>query len=61
MHRDRLRNNHRHRSTGAAVNHIRAEYTGGALILGVLWWLVYLRPRLNKGEVGIARPENVGS
>jgi hypothetical protein len=43
------------------VNHIRAEYTGGALILGVPWWLVYLRPRLNKGEVGIARPENVGS
>lgn len=47
--------------TVPGVNHITAEYTGGALVLGVLWWLLYLRPRLNKGEVGIARPDNVGS
>jgi amino acid transporter len=47
--------------TVPSVNHITAEYTGGALILGVLWWLLYLRPRLNKGEAGIARPENRGS
>jgi amino acid transporter len=44
-----------------AVNHITAEYTGGALILGVLWWLLYLRPRLNRGEIGIHRPDNTGS
>jgi amino acid transporter len=47
--------------TVPSVNHITAEYTGGALILGTLWWLLYLRPRLNSGEVGIARPENRGS
>jgi amino acid transporter len=47
--------------TVPAVNHITADYTGGALILGVLWWLLYLRPRLNRGEVGIHRPDNTGS
>ena len=47
--------------TVPSANQITAEYTGGALILGFLWWLLYLRRRLNAGEVGIARPENRGS
>jgi amino acid transporter len=47
--------------TVPSANQITAEYTGGALILGLLWWLLYLRRRLNAGEVGIARPENRGS
>jgi amino acid transporter len=47
--------------TVPTANHITAEYAAGALILGLLWWLLYLRRRLMAGEVGIARPENRGS
>jgi hypothetical protein len=47
--------------TVPTANHITAEYTGGALLLGFLWWLLYLRRRLATGKVGIARPENAGS
>ena len=47
--------------TVPGVNHVTAEYTGGALLVGALWWLLYLRSRLNAGKAGIARPENVGS
>jgi amino acid transporter len=47
--------------TVPSANHITAEYTAGALFLGLLWWLLYLRRRLMAGEVGIARPENRGS
>jgi amino acid transporter len=46
--------------TVPTANHITAEYTGGALLLGLLWWALYLRRRLIAGEVGIARPENRG-
>jgi len=47
--------------TVPGVNHVTAEYTGGALLVGALWWLLYLRRRLNAGQAGIARPDNVGS
>jgi amino acid transporter len=49
--------------TVPTANHITAEYTGGALMVGILWWLLYLRPRLAAGKVGIARtndPEPTG-
>jgi len=38
-----------------AVNHITAEYAVGAELLGFLWWLLYLRPRLDRGELGVAQ------
>jgi hypothetical protein len=41
--------------TVPTANHITAEYTGGALMIGVLWWLLYLRPRLAARTVGIGR------
>jgi hypothetical protein len=41
--------------TVPTANHVTAEYTGGALMVGILWWLLYLRPRLAAGKVGIAR------
>lgn len=44
--------------TVPTANHITAEYTGGALFLGLLWWLLYLRPRLSAGKVGIGRTKS---
>jgi amino acid transporter len=41
--------------TVPTANHITAEYTGGALLIGFLWWLLYLRPRLAARTVGIGR------
>jgi len=35
-----------------AVNHISAEYSAGGLLIGVLWWALYLRPRLNDRSIG---------
>jgi amino acid transporter len=35
-----------------SVNHISAEYSAGGLLIGVVWWAVYLRPRLARREVG---------
>jgi amino acid transporter len=43
------------------ANHITAEYTGGALMVGVLWWLLYLRPRLASHRVGIGRQHGSGT
>jgi amino acid transporter len=37
------------------VNNIAAEYTAGGLALGAIWYLAYLRPRLETGEVGPPR------
>lgn len=34
------------------VNHISAEYSAGGLLIGVLWWALYLRPRLNDRSIG---------
>jgi amino acid transporter len=34
------------------VNHIAAEYSLGALALGALQWVFFLRPRINRGEAG---------
>ena len=35
-----------------SVNHISAEYSGVGLLIGLLWWALYLRPRLNQQKVG---------
>ena len=35
-----------------SANHISAEYSAGGMAIGLLWWLFYLRPRLNANEVG---------
>ncbi|HEY8312493.1 MAG TPA: amino acid permease [Gemmatimonadaceae bacterium] len=35
-----------------SVNHISAEYSGAAMLIGVIWWAVYLRPRLDSNAVG---------
>jgi amino acid transporter len=37
------------------VNHISAEYSLGGMAIGLIWWLVYLRPRLAANEVGPQR------
>ena len=34
------------------VNNIAAQYTAGGLALGIVWYLAYLRPRLDTGVVG---------
>jgi amino acid transporter len=41
--------------TVPTVNNIAAEYFVGAELLGVLWWLLFLRRRLVTGHAGIAR------
>jgi amino acid transporter len=38
--------------TVPSANHVSAEYSAGGMAIGVLWWLFYLRPRLNAREVG---------
>jgi amino acid transporter len=43
------------------VNNIAAEYFIGAEVLGLLWWLLYLRRRLDAGEAGIARGNGAAS
>ncbi len=35
-----------------SVNHISAEYSIGGLLIGFLWWLLYLRPRLARNTIG---------
>jgi len=39
--------------------HLAAEYLVGALAVGVLWHLLYLRPRIARREVGVYREEVV--
>jgi amino acid transporter len=34
------------------VNHVSAEYSVGAMAIGVIWWAVYLRPKLNSNQIG---------
>lgn len=34
------------------VNHVAAEYTGYALVIGVLWYVFYLRRKLKDGSAG---------
>jgi amino acid transporter len=34
------------------VNHTAGEYSIYALAVGIVWWAVYLRPKLSKGEAG---------
>jgi amino acid transporter len=34
------------------VNHVSAEYSAGAMAIGAIWWLVYLRRRLSSNAVG---------
>ncbi|MBS1676500.1 MAG: amino acid permease [Actinobacteria bacterium] len=45
--------------TVPSSNNVAAEYTAGAEVLGVAWWLFYLRPRLKDGRVGVARGETL--
>lgn len=47
--------------TVPSVNNVAAEYTIAAEVLGVLWWLLYLRPRLKDGRVGVARAKTVAA
>jgi amino acid transporter len=35
-----------------SVNHIAAEYSAGGMLIGVIWWALYLRPRLATHDVG---------
>jgi amino acid transporter len=35
-----------------SVNHIAAEYSLGAVALGILQWVLYLRGRIDRGEAG---------
>jgi hypothetical protein len=37
-----------------SVNHISAEYSAGAMAIGIIWWLVYLRRRITAKAVGPA-------
>jgi len=34
------------------VNHISAEYSAGGLVIGVIWWALYLRQRINARVIG---------
>ncbi|MDX6541423.1 MAG: hypothetical protein QOI71_3033, partial [Gaiellales bacterium] len=34
------------------VNHTAGEYSIYAFAVGVVWWAVYLRPKLSKGVAG---------
>jgi hypothetical protein len=38
--------------TVPSVNHTTGYYTAGAFAIGVLWWLLVLRRRLNNGHAG---------
>jgi hypothetical protein len=40
--------------------HIAAKYLLGAEIAGLLWYLVYLRPRLADNRVGVYREASAG-
>ena len=42
-----------------AQGHLAAEYLVGALAAGVLWHLLYLRPRITRRTVGVYREEVV--
>jgi len=37
--------------------HTAAIYLGGAEIVGLLWYLLYLRPRIAGGTVGVTRKQ----
>lgn len=39
-------------ATIPSVNHIAAEYTGYSLVIGVLWYVLYLRRKLKDGSAG---------
>jgi amino acid transporter len=38
--------------TVPSANHVAAEYFFFALVIGVIWWAVYLRGKINRGEAG---------
>ena len=39
--------------------HTAAVYLGGAEIVGLLWYLFYLRPRIVRGTSGVTRTQPV--
>jgi hypothetical protein len=39
--------------------HTAAAYLGGAEVIGLLWYLLYLRPRIVSGAAGVTRKQTV--
>jgi hypothetical protein len=39
--------------------HTAGKYLLGAELVGLVWYLAYLRPRLNAGTVGVRRGQTV--